>query len=86
MATRAEVESCYIVSSGRIMTPGKFELEALYVPYFWDEYLNGGADEDDGTVLTFYVTDEDRAEFPELAERAVVKLLETDSGFVIEVG
>ncbi len=65
--------------------PGKFEGEARYVPYFWDVYMDGGADDDDGTVLTFNVSDEDKKLFPELRGRKRVKLMEQDSGFVVEL-
>jgi len=68
-----------------VSCPGKFEGEAAYVPYFWDHYLNGFADDDDGEVLRFDVTDEDRRRFPDLGRVDFVKLRETDSGFVIEV-
>jgi hypothetical protein len=65
--------------------PGKFEGEAPYVPYFWDLYLNGFADDDDGVVLSFTVDEEDKAIFPELRRRKRVKLYESSNGFVIEV-
>lgn len=65
--------------------PGKFEGEAVYVPYFWDAFLNGFADRDNGTVLGFDVTAEDKAIFPELKHRKTVKLIERDDGFVCEV-
>jgi hypothetical protein len=70
---------------GRIRRPGKFEGEMLYVPYFWDVYLNGFADRDDGKVLGFDILPEDKAIFPELKKRRTVKLVETDNGFVCEV-
>ena len=66
--------------------PGKFEGCAPYVPFYWEIYLDGGADRDDGRVLGFDITAEDRAMFPELgARRRTVKLFETDQGFVCEV-
>ena len=68
-----------------IADPGKFEGEPRYVLHFWDIYLDGGADEDDGQVLEFYVSLEDRAQFPELGQQSTVKLVETEQGFVIEV-
>lgn len=64
--------------------PGKFEGEQPYVPFFWDAYLQGGADNDDGTFLTFRVTAEDRAMFPELKGRRSVKIYQRDDGFVCE--
>jgi hypothetical protein len=68
-----------------VKRPGKFEGEQAYVPYFWDCYLDGGADGDDGKVLTFDVTDADRLLFPELSRRKRVRLVERDDGFVVEV-
>jgi hypothetical protein len=68
----------------QVSGPGKFEGEAPYVPYFWDAYLNGAADDDTNGILTFNVTDEDRALFPELADRDAVYLYEDDNGFVGE--
>jgi len=65
--------------------PGKFEGEAIYVPYFWEAFLNGFADRDDGTVLGFDVSAEDHDMFPELKGRHTVKLIETDHGFVSEI-
>jgi hypothetical protein len=68
----------------QVSGPGKFEGEAPYVPYFWDAYLNGAADDDTDGILTFHVTDEDRALFPELADRDAVYLYEDSNGFVGE--
>ena len=65
--------------------PGKFEGEARYVPYFWDAYLDGGADRDDGKVLGFDITADDKKLFPELKKRKTVKLIERDDGFVVEI-
>lgn len=65
--------------------PGKFEGEASYVPYFWELYLEGCADGDDGEVLRFEVTKDDRRIFPELKGRRSVRLFESSEGFVVEV-
>ena len=70
---------------GIIRSPGKFEGECRYVPYYWGAFLDGGADRDDGRVLGFDVTDEDKAMFPELRRRRTVKLYERDDGFVCEI-
>ena len=83
--TRQQIESDYAVSNGRISSPGMFEGEAIYVPYFWDAYLNGFSDRDDGRVLGFDVSPEDKAIFPELKRRRTVKLYQRDDGFVCEV-
>jgi hypothetical protein len=68
-----------------VQGPGKFQGQAVYVPFFWDAYLNGFADRDDGHVLGFDVSAEDKALFPELKRRRTVRLVETESGFVVEV-
>jgi len=73
------------VREGRIRNPGKFEGERAYVPYFWNAFLEGGADQDNGEVLVFRVTAEDKVLFPELRRRRVVKLIEDGNGFVCEV-
>ena len=82
--TREEIEREYQVENGIIRSPGKFEGEAVYVPYFWDIYLDGFADEDDGTTLIFNVSVDDKKHFPELRKRKVVKLYQRDDGFVVE--
>jgi hypothetical protein len=63
--------------------PGKFEGEAPWVPYFWDRLDE--ATEDDGTVVGWEVSAEDLAIWPELENVETVWLMETDSGFVVEV-
>lgn len=84
--TRDEITAEYdIDSDGRVRAPGKFEGEMLYVPYYWDAYLNGCADRDDGRTLGFDVTVEDKAMFPELRRRRTVRLVEDGQGFVVEV-
>jgi hypothetical protein len=78
---RKDVTSDYDIKDGRISSPGKFEGEAVYAPYFYDAYLNGMAD-DEGDRLVFDVTAEDRREFPELKNVKRVFLSEDDNGFV----
>ena len=78
--TRADIEKTYNVCNGRIISPGIFEGEMVYVPYFWNMYLEGFADSDRGGVLGFYVVREDRQMFPELKERRAVKLYKRDDG------
>lgn len=80
--TRADIERDYNVVDGVIRSPGKFEGEPVYAPYFWDAFLNGMQDEDDGEFLLFNVTDEDRVEFPELQGVSQVSLGEDSQGFV----
>jgi len=84
--TRQLVLNTYDVDShGRITNPGMFKGEGLYVPHFWEVYLDGFADRDDGKVLGFDVTAEDKAEFPELEGRRTLKLVQRDDGLVCEV-
>ena len=83
--TRAQIEHDYDTRDGRITSPGKFEGEMLYVPYFWDAFMNGLADRDDGEILGFDVMLEDRQQFPELKGRRTVRLHQRDDGFVVEL-
>jgi hypothetical protein len=74
-----------IDSRGIIRSPGMFEGEQSYVPYFWDAFLNGFSDRDDGGIIGFDVDAEDKALFPALKRRRTVKLYQRDDGFVCEV-
>lgn len=72
---------------GTIQTPGKFEAEPAYAPYFYDFVMDGAQAETimDGetSVDVFIVDDEDRAVFPELLADVYAVLLWQDSnGFV----
>lgn len=82
--TRQDIEREYSVSNGRIVSPGKFEGEAVYVPYFWELFLDGSWDRDDGDVIGFDLTLEDKEMFPELKGKRTVRLLQRDDGFVCE--
>lgn len=68
-----------------IRNPGKFEGCCRYVPYYWEVYLNGYADRDNGRILGFDISADDKAIFPELKRRQTVKLVETDQGFVCQL-
>lgn len=70
---------------GRVVSPGMFEGERRYVPYFWSLHLEGLADCSDGSTVQFNVSAEDRTVFHELKHRRIVKLLLGDGGFVHEV-
>lgn len=71
--------------TGRITNPGKFEGERRFVPHFFDMFLSGFADFDDGDTMGFEVTETERRAFPELAGVKVVCLMVRDDGFVVEV-
>jgi hypothetical protein len=68
-----------------VSRPGKFEGEKAYVPFYWNEFLAGGADDDDGKILTFNVQSGDINIFPELKDIKQVKIYEREDGFVCEV-
>ena len=76
---RAEYETN---SQGIITSPGKFEGEMIYAPYFWEKGLEGCADEDDGQVFRFKIDDQDKKLFPELGNTEMLYLTESDQGFV----
>lgn len=66
--------------------PGKFEGEAPYVPYFYDCYMDGYADEDYGNAGIIYKVDEaDTILFPKLKVGDEIGLFFSDQGFVYEV-
>lgn len=72
--------------NGRIVSPGKFEGEMIYVPYFWDVSLDGGVDYDERRGCSVPVESHERSLFrPFLERRLRVKLIEDDAGFVREL-
>lgn len=80
-----ELLAGYDVVDGKIRSPGKFEGEPIYAPYFHEALLNGDADMSDGEDgwALFEVYEEDVEEFPELLKNvAVVMLRVDDNGFV----
>jgi len=85
MLTRKEIEENYEVENGRIRSPGAFEGEAIYLPYFWSQAMEGFADRDDGKTFTIFITKEDKKLFPELGNRRkTVKMYQTEQGFICE--
>lgn len=81
---RQRLEAEYDVRDGVIFSPGKFEQTGIYLPYFWESFLDGMADWDNGSRLGFRITPEERVVFPELKGRRTIWLRETDQGFVVE--
>ena len=78
-----------INSYGIIDSPGKFEGECQYVPYYYNLLMHSCQDEDlyenrfdDIHYSLFIVTDKDRESFPELQDVKVVSLWESSMGFV----
>ena len=84
--TRQDVEDFFDVEDGVIASPGKFEREAVYVPYFWEKGLDGWADDEpDDSTYVFYIVPEDKAEFPELGNRTMIAIRTREDGYVYEV-
>lgn len=70
---------------GRITTPGMFEGEMVWVPFYWGVYLDGYADRDDGEILGFDIAKGEHEAFPEMPKRKrTVRLYQRDDGFVCE--
>jgi hypothetical protein len=92
--TRKEIEQAYSIDYTRIVpaitSPGKFEGEPIFAPYFWDLALEGFADADSGTVFTFRIArnglDKKDPFIKELKQwlgrRTVLKMYEDKQGFV----
>jgi hypothetical protein len=81
--TRQHILDNYFVSQqGIIQSPGKFEGQMLYVPYFWEKCLDGQSDIDIDNVYGIEVLNADTAEFPELEGINTLALEESESGFV----
>jgi hypothetical protein len=84
--TRQEIMDSFELDSGLVIrSPGKFEAESAWAPYFWD--ATDCCDElsypDGTTIYVVMIDDADRAEWPEIDTNHVAALLEeSDSGFV----
>ena len=84
LAFATQIRTEYQIEHGIIRNPGKFEGEAEYMPFFYDVYLNGCAD-DNGHVLSVLVEPADKIAWPQLKRRQRVRFVITDQGFVTEV-
>jgi hypothetical protein len=86
--SRQEVMDSYEIDANLIIrSPGKFESEFAWAPYFWDQTLDGCSDEltypNGVTVYAVEIDETDRAEWPEIGADIVAALLEeSDNGFV----
>lgn len=68
---------------GTIESPGKFESEPIYAPYFWDGDSTDTVYVDDHAIEFYIVDDDDRAKFPGLLDDVYgIALQESDQGFV----
>ncbi len=86
--TRQKVVEEFRVEDGFIRSPGKFEGERPYVPFYYELFLDGCSDGDgDDDSILFTVSEEDMVEFPELAKDGykdsdTLRLCVRDDGFV----
>ena len=86
--TREEVLKNYEVENGIIKSPGKFEGEPIYVPYFYSLMLEGASENfdyfpDGSTQDTFTIIEEDIIAFPELkGAKEVIIIEDTAEGFI----
>ena len=96
--TRERILNDYVVENGIIKSPGKFEGQPIYAPYYWtlvswQEYNrmicvdhNEENCEDCFNVAQFEfifdIVDDDRKEFPELEGFKTVNVEESSDGFV----
>jgi hypothetical protein len=87
---RAAIVADYEIDDSRfsliIRSPGKFEAESAWAPYFWDQTMDGTADElsypDGATLYVVQIDGTDRAAWPEIGTDIVAAVLEeSDSGF-----
>jgi hypothetical protein len=89
--TREEIETEFDVVNGVIRSPGKFESEAVYAPYFYEISLDGTGEELSfmqdgcGEYVCLVEIDESDAEIFDNEAEANSKyalLIENDQGFV----
>jgi hypothetical protein len=86
MMTREDLNRKYAVNKkGVITSSGHFAGQMVYVPYFWDKYVKGLADDTTGGFITFYINEGERKEFPELGEAAAITLVEIGRTLVCEL-
>lgn len=83
--SRFELMRRYAVKDGVIQDDGPFNGQMLYVPYFWEAYLAGNAQEvSEDHIVLFGLHSEDFREFPELHNRSVVRLRQLSDGKIVE--
>ena len=84
--TREEILKKYSINeSGVITSPGKFEGEMLYMPHFWECYLNGESNTLQDGSLSVPIEKKEKEMFPELGKRKkVVRFNIDDNGFIWE--
>lgn len=83
---RNEIEKNFQVKNGKIMTPGKFENESVYLPAFWALVPEVGEEVlvDRHIVHQVEITPDLRKSYPELNDQLCVYMVEAQ-GYVLEV-
>lgn len=76
----AKEQGLTLSAANTILSPGKFEGEHVSTLVFWESYLNGSYDDDNGDILTFSLTEEERQELGNA--NASYRLRVSESGFV----
>lgn len=67
---------------GEITTPGKFEGEHLHACYYYDAWMDGGADLEIEQGALFVVNESERRDYPILKDAYGVAIGTDDQGFV----
>ncbi|MBI5931753.1 MAG: hypothetical protein HY862_20755 [Chloroflexi bacterium] len=71
--------------AGIIRSPGPFEGQNLYIPYFWYLHISGYRENVQEGIVIFRVRMEDRAQFPELSDREIVQLTQQENGTIVQL-
>lgn len=85
--TKHDVLTEYSIRDGKIVSPGKFQGEAIYAPYF-SEFASEGEElsvmeEGEGSYVSLItISEDDKQNFSELAEALYVVFEEDSQGFV----
>jgi hypothetical protein len=84
--TRDKILKQYDVNEhGIITSPGKFEGEMLYMPHFYDLYMNGMYNSNDDGSFSIPIEKREKEMFPEIGKRKRVINFDIDeNGFVWE--
>lgn len=76
------IEGYEIDAHGVIRSPGKFEAEMCYVPYFWENDPDPLDWPEGDTSYVTLIGPEDARMWPELANVAALHMQESEQGFV----
>ena len=80
------LEQYDVDASGRIKSPGKFEGEMIYLPYFWQASLEWGEQPNRNGVFSIKIEATDRDYFPEIPKhKRRIRFYEREDGFVCEI-